>query len=228
MRVPRRLRRRRVSRSAHTNPRSRPEYDERKGRERRTKEEGRYAQTSGKITEDPISTFGMGTIPNAKLSLLITIGSFAIPLPPDIPSLPLSLSLSRSKPRFTHASARTTRGNTAKGGARSATTTTNSPSHPPPPFFPHNGTFRRKQKQDIPRKKAGSDSRGFHPFLRGHLDGWRGGGGSTIEGRKGHGSRNLSSVAQHCCHGRFALSAERIDGGERNAVGYDHYFSMRV
>lgn len=91
MRVPRRLRRRRVSRSAHTNPRSRPEYDERKGRERRTKEEGRYAQTSGKITEDPISTFGMGTIPNAKLSLLITIGSFAIPLPPFSPSLPLSL-----------------------------------------------------------------------------------------------------------------------------------------
>ena len=34
----------------------------------------------------------------------------------------------------------------------------------------------------------------------------------TIEARKGHGSRNLSSVVQHCCHGCFALS-QRIDGG---------------
>lgn len=225
MRVPRRLRRRRVSRSAHTNPRSRPEYDERKGRERRTKEEGRYAQTSGKITEDPISTFGMGTIPNAKLSLLITIGSFAIPLPPDIPSLPLSLSLSRSKPRFTHASARTTRGNTAKGEVQQQQRTP-LPTLPLP-FFPTTERFGVNRNRISRERRLGAIREVFTPSCEGTSMGG-GEGGSTIEGRKEHGSRNLSSVAQHCCHGRFALSAERIDGGERNAVGYDHYFSMRV
>lgn len=56
-----------------------------------------------------------------------------------------------------------------------------------------------------PAKEGWKRSARFSPLLARE--------GSTIEGRKGHGSRNLSSVAQHCCHGRFALSAERIDGG---------------
>lgn len=167
MRVPRRLRRRRVSRSAHTNPRSRPEYDERKGRERRTKEEGRYAQTSGKITEDPISTFGMGTIPNAKLSLLITIGSFAIPLPPDIPSLPLSLSLSfQASFRSTHASARTTRGNTAKGGVQQQQQRTPLPTLPLP-FSPTTERFGVNRNRISRERRLGAIREVFTPSCEG-------------------------------------------------------------
>lgn len=146
----------------------------------------------------------MGTILNAKLSLLITTGSPSPSIPFYHPiSLLLSLTLShtfRSKPRFI--------GSNDPWRPDEGRSTTS----PLPPFFHTRERFGVNRNRISRERRLQAIREVFTPSCEGTSIRERGG-GSTIEGRKGHGSRNLSSVAQHCCHGRFALSAGRIDGG---------------
>lgn len=164
------------------------------------------AQTSGKITEGhPISTFNGNHSEREIIAFNHHRISFAIHpfLPPDIPS---SLSHSLSYLSFQASFHRLERPVAARRREEYNTTS------PLPPFFHTRERFGVNRNRISRERRLQAIREVFTPSCEGTSIRERGG-GSTIEGRKGHGSRNLSSVAQHCCHGRFALSAGRIDGG---------------
>lgn len=140
----------------------------------------------------------MGAIPNAKLSLLI--------ITDPSPSLyhPISFLLSRSSFQAIGSNDPWNEGSTKRNNELL-----------PQRFGVNRNRISRERRLEAIREV-------FTPSCEGTSTG-----GMTIEGRKGHGSRNLSSVAQHCCHGCFALS-QRIDGGAECCWVDDHYFSMCV
>lgn len=166
----------------------------------------RSAVRIGRETKDrhlgklPISTFN-GSHPEREIIAFNHHRSFAIPLPPDIFSslsfLVPSHRLERPVERREHKAQQRT------------------PFLLPQRFGVNRNRISRERRLEAIREV-------FTPSCEGTSTG-----GMTIEGRKGHGSRNLSSVAQHCCHGCFALS-QRIDGGAECCWVDDHYFSMCV